>query len=100
MAATPAPGRRTISGDCATMGRWDSALMSMRSATTATAAIFRYGAVAFFAEEAGDREWLMASIGPASSGKGDALAEEKATDEKLTRLAESKVNNRAEAQTA
>jgi uncharacterized Rmd1/YagE family protein len=43
------------------------------------AAIFRYGAVAFFAEEAGDREWLMASIGPASSGKGDALAEEKAT---------------------
>jgi len=43
------------------------------------AAIFRYGAVAFFAEEGGDREWLMASIGPASSGKGDALAEEKAT---------------------
>lgn len=43
------------------------------------AAIFRYGAVAFFAEEAGDREWLMASIGPASSGSGDAMAEEKAT---------------------
>lgn len=43
------------------------------------AAIFRYGAVAFFAEEAGDREWLMASIGPASSGQGDAMAEEKAT---------------------
>ena len=42
------------------------------------AAIFRYGAVAFFAEEAGDREWLMASIGPASSGRGDPLAEEKA----------------------
>ena len=43
------------------------------------AAVFRYGAVAFFAEEAGDREWLMASIVPASSGKGDLLAEEKAT---------------------
>jgi uncharacterized Rmd1/YagE family protein len=43
------------------------------------AAVFRYGAVAFFAEEAGDREWLMASIVPASSGKGDSLAEERAT---------------------
>jgi required for meiotic nuclear division protein 1 len=43
------------------------------------AAIFRYGAVAFFAAEAGDREWLMASISPASSGNGDPLTEEKAT---------------------
>ena len=42
------------------------------------AAIFRYGAVAFFGEEAGDREWLMASIGPAGAGSGDPLSEETA----------------------
>nr|WP_314622052.1 RMD1 family protein [uncultured Noviherbaspirillum sp.] len=53
--------------------------LMVRLPSAGVAAIFRYGAVAFFAEETGDREWLMASIGPASHGGGDPLAEEKAT---------------------
>ena len=53
--------------------------LMVRLPSAGVAAIFRYGAVAFFAEESGDREWLMASIHPSSHGSGDALAEEKAT---------------------
>ena len=53
--------------------------LMVRLPSAGIAAIFRYGAVAFFAEETGDREWLMASIHPASSGTGDPLTEEKAT---------------------
>jgi uncharacterized Rmd1/YagE family protein len=52
--------------------------LMVRLPSAGVAAVFRYGAVAFFAEETGDREWLMASLAPASSGKGDPLTEEKA----------------------
>lgn len=51
----------------------------VRLPSAGVAAIFRYGAVAFFAEEAGDREWLMANLQPVISGHGDPLTEEKAT---------------------
>jgi uncharacterized Rmd1/YagE family protein len=52
--------------------------LMVRLPSAGVAAIFRYGAVAFFAEETGDREWLMASLDAASSGKGDPLTEENA----------------------
>ena len=52
--------------------------LMVRLPSAGVAAIFRYGAVAFFGEEAGDRQWLMASVGPASAGTGDPLSEEKA----------------------
>lgn len=51
----------------------------VRLPSAGVAAIFRYGAVAFFAEESGDREWLMANLQGVISGKGDPLTEEKAT---------------------
>src|SRR4051812_38113106 len=38
--------------------------LMVRLPSAGVAAIFRYGALAFFAEDTGDREWLMASIGP------------------------------------
>lgn len=52
--------------------------LMVRMPSAGVAAIFRYGAVACFAEAAGDREWLMTSLHPACSGKGDPLTEEKA----------------------
>lgn len=52
--------------------------LMVRLPSAGVAAIFRYGAVAFFSEKPGDREWLMASVGPASAGSGDPLSEEKA----------------------
>lgn len=53
--------------------------LMVRLPSAGVAAIFRYGAVAFFAEEAGDRKWLMDRLQPASAGQGDPLTEEKAT---------------------
>jgi uncharacterized Rmd1/YagE family protein len=53
--------------------------LMVRMPSAGVAAIFRYGAVAFFAEESGDREWLMASIRSASLGIGDPMTEEKST---------------------
>ncbi|MDB5852180.1 MAG: hypothetical protein JWR22_221 [Herminiimonas sp.] len=53
--------------------------LMVRLPSAGAAAIFRYGAVAFFAEEAGDREWLMNTIERASAGGGDPYSEEKAT---------------------
>ncbi|GAA4025959.1 RMD1 family protein [Actimicrobium antarcticum] len=40
------------------------------------AAIFRYGAVALFAEEPGDREWLLSGLQENMSGAGDVRTEE------------------------
>jgi uncharacterized Rmd1/YagE family protein len=40
------------------------------------AAIFRYGALALFAEEPGDRAWLISGLSDNMSGVGDALTEE------------------------
>jgi required for meiotic nuclear division protein 1 len=40
------------------------------------AGIFRYGALVMFAEEPGDRGWLLASIASAMSGAGDPGTEE------------------------
>jgi uncharacterized Rmd1/YagE family protein len=41
------------------------------------ATLFRYGAITVFREEAGDREWLLSSIAPHCSGKGDPRTEER-----------------------
>lgn len=41
-----------------------------------TAAMFRYGAVTFFADDLGDREWLLAASHSAISGEGDPGTEE------------------------
>jgi uncharacterized Rmd1/YagE family protein len=40
------------------------------------AAIFRYGALALFAEEPGDRDWLLGGIRLHAAGEGDAGTEE------------------------
>jgi uncharacterized Rmd1/YagE family protein len=39
-------------------------------------AIFRYGAVSFFAEARGDRDWLLSTLRDAMSGEGDPGTEE------------------------
>jgi uncharacterized Rmd1/YagE family protein len=41
------------------------------------AALFRYGAVVTFGEDAGDRQWLAAQVAAAASGEGDPGSEER-----------------------
>jgi uncharacterized Rmd1/YagE family protein len=51
--------------------------LTVRLPSGGVATLFRYGAIALFREQPGDRDWLLSHIGPHCSGSGDEQAVER-----------------------